>query len=141
MVTSGECSCGRKLSVGKGGIFVVWQDEGIGLIAWKNLEWGFHGTLDIGHSDSFLVGKMSTESNSMEECSLSSSWGRRWPQTRGSREGRAREGEKNMHIYNGCVQEHMEFREDLEIMQRCIHQKQKEALEMQEKQIEKKECI
>lgn len=74
VVTSGVCSRERKLSASKGEIFVVKHDNGIGLIALNNPEWGVCSTLEIGHSSSSQVVKMSVKSNSMEEGSLSGSW-------------------------------------------------------------------
>lgn len=115
------------------------------------LEWWVTGNPESGGCDNGVCGilekvargimKIDMSVHIVEDSSLSGSWGHHRAKTRGSRVGNSLDKGSNRKAYNKCVQDHLEIREGLAMLQRCIHQQQLENMAMQERQVEKKEQI
>jgi len=59
-----------------------------------------------------------------ENSSRSSSWGSHRSGSGGSQVGNSLAGRRNRPTYINCVQDHMEFKEGLAVLQRNIHNQQ-----------------
>ena len=85
----------------------------------SNLSWSDGRFFDILGSL-----KMDSSVQSTENSSRSSSWGSRRSGSGGSQVGNYLAGRRNQRTYINCVQDHMEFRESLVVLQCNMHNQQ-----------------